>query len=92
MAHKALVHSIQIHPTELQQPAPPKRGLLSFMRLPVPAGDRARSEKFLDLAFSPDSRVGADMTASRKTVPINPTQQCRPVSDDIAGLEVGKPQ
>ena len=30
MAHKVLVHSIQIHPTELQQPAPPKRGLLSF--------------------------------------------------------------
>jgi hypothetical protein len=58
MAHKALVHSIQIHPTELQQPAPPKRGLLSFMRLPVPAGDRARSEKFLDLAFSPDSCWG----------------------------------
>ena len=30
MAHKVLVHSIQIHPTELQQPAPPKRGLSSF--------------------------------------------------------------
>jgi hypothetical protein len=30
MANKVLVHSIQIHPTELQQPAPPKRGLSSF--------------------------------------------------------------
>ena len=42
MAHKVLVHSIQIHPTELQQPAPPKRGLLSF-------GSREASVSEVDL-------------------------------------------